>query len=110
MSGCTPTQNSDGNTGIVHGHANPGNDGCALTLNLAIPPKPLKDPRTLGNDETPWSYVMGIADFAISDCGKGNFEDHVDRDEYPNSRRLGASVSKPGARHTQLHYGSYKGY
>ena len=91
------------------------NDACELTLNLVIENTLLRDPSSLpdssGITSTPWSYVMGIADFAISDCGTSNFIDHVNRGEYATpTRRLGASVSKPGARHTQLHYGSYKGY
>ena len=101
----TPEQDLDGNTVLT----NDGNDGCEATLQLTIAAQPLQNPQDLNTDETPWSYVMGIADFSISDCGTDNFVDHVERDEYP-ARRLGASVSKPGARHTQLHYGSYKGY
>ncbi len=112
---CSPTQSAITGAQALNDNRN---DECDLTIDLSIVSTPLVDPRTLGvSGEAPWSYVMGIADFAISDCGDGNFEDHVDRGEYKNTtnttntRRLGASVSKkPGARHTQLHYGSYKGY
>lgn len=85
---------------------------CTKTLDCNIGETALLDPRTLygtGAEETPITYVMGIADFSISDCGAANFNDPINHGEYLN-RRLGASVSKPGVRRTQLHYGSYRGY
>lgn len=75
----------------------------------------LADPLTLdttGSTVAPWSYVMGIVDYAISDCGLSQSFvagwDTVESDII--SRRLGASSDKPGVTYSEIHYGSYAGY
>ena len=75
-------------------------------ITASVAPVPLVDPTDVGE----YSYVMGIADFSISDCGDMNMDDPKERGEYLPSRRLGADVSTPGNSVTQLHYASYKGY
>ena len=81
------------------------------TITAEVAAVPLLDPTTIGE----YSYVMGIADFSISDCGTQNMDDPTQRGEYnpaatPAARRLGAAVSTPGTSVTQLHYASYQGY
>lgn len=81
------------------------------TITATVAAVDLVDPTSVGE----YSYVMGIADFSISDCGIMNLDDPTQRGEYapaatPASRRLGAAVSTPGNSVTQLHYASYKNY
>ena len=86
----------------------------ATTITAEVTDVMLVDPTAIGA----YSYVMGIADFTISDCGNSNMDDPTQRGEYeeggalpvPEARRLGAAVSTPGNSVTQLHYASYQGY
>lgn len=75
-----------------------------VTITATVADVDLVDPTSVGE----YSYVMGIADFSISDCGTTNMEDTKQQGEY--ARRLGAAVSTPGTSVTQLHYASYKNY
>jgi hypothetical protein len=69
---------------------------------------------------TPWSYVMGITDYTISECGAKNFDnDDMFDGEYPTTtgttttgatRRLGSAMPKSVIRKSVINFGSYKGF
>ena len=67
---------------------------------------------------TPWSYVMGITDYTISECGAKNFDNKETFDgEYPTTtgttttaRRLGSAMPKSVIRKSVINFGSYKGF
>ena len=66
-------------------------------------------------DLTPWSYVMGITDYTISECGAKNFDNSNTFDgEYPTTtgatRRLGSAMPKSVIRKSVINFGSYKGF
>ena len=69
-------------------------------------------------DLTPWSYVMGITDYTISECGAKNFDNSNTFDgEYSTTtgttttaRRLGSAMPKSVIRKSVINFGSYKGF
>ena len=69
-------------------------------------------------DLTPWSYVMGITDYTISECGAKNFDNSETFDgEYDattgtttTARRLGSAMPKSVIRKSVINFGSYKGF
>lgn len=97
----------------------------SYTISADIAAATLSSPNTAMSGQTgtvgaltPWSYVMGITDYTISECGAKNFDNSETFDgEYSTTtgttttvRRLGSAMPKSVIRKSVINFGSYKGF